>query len=67
MLDIGFVVGVLHTLAFPEVALLGLVVGLVGGDLLQALDVAVDVSSHVVVGLLAAGCFEDWSGLARLW
>ena len=34
VLDVGFVVGVFHALAFPEVACLGVVVGLVGGDLL---------------------------------
>ncbi len=60
------VVLILHALAFPQVALGRVVVGLAPDGLRQALDVAVDVAAHLVVGLHAAGGLEDWTGLAGL-
>ena len=44
VLDITGVVRVLHSFAFPQMALSRFVVRLIGGDLLQTLDVTVDVS-----------------------
>ena len=50
-LDSLLVVGVFHALALPKMALVWVVVVLIGNNLLQALDVAIDAALHVVVGL----------------
>lgn len=57
-LDLVGVVGVLETLAQPNVALGGIVVGLSGCDLEFTLDVTIVVASLVVVDLLAASRLE---------
>lgn len=49
------VIGVFQAFALPQPAFIGIVIVLVGDDLLETLNVAVDAAHHVVVGLLAAG------------
>ena len=61
------VVRVLHALALPQVALSGVVVRLVLSDLLETLNVAVDVTVHVVVSLLTAGGLESVTWHAARW
>lgn len=56
----------LVTLAEPDVALGGVVVGLGGGHLELALDVAVVVSLLVIVDLLATGGFHGSANYTRL-
>lgn len=61
-LDLVGVVRILETLAEPDVALGGIVVGLCGGDLKFALDVTVVIALLVVVDLLTAGSLHGRSG-----
>ena len=56
-----------HYTYLPQVALSGIVVRLVLRDLLETLNVAVDISIHVVVSLLTTGSLERVAWHAAGW
>lgn len=65
-LDVGGVVGEFVSLAEPNITGCCIVVGLRGGDLELALDVAVGIGCLVVVHLRSAGRFHSSASETRL-